>query len=271
MTTQAGPIAPAAARPSCAGSGPHLPPPLPSVALAPPPRAGGWRPSTTPVFRLEHGTTPAHLCAPLCVFQAGAWCARPQVRTTRGAIVDYFTMFLTKKPHGVITKSRVQVFGPDLAAHYGTYTFALTDPSDGVVDRVSARFSYTYRKEGGKWLITEHHSSAMPEVPPPVLPSEEDVRSQFALWNAALATLDAEAVADLYAPDATLLPTVSNKVRTAAGGAIQCSFRARVGTKHSFSAVPIAAQPRSHKGGKGWRAYGQGTGCRGGPTSQFVR
>eukprot|EP00195_Chlamydomonas_chlamydogama_P008982 CAMPEP_0202904610 /NCGR_PEP_ID=MMETSP1392-20130828/30287_1 /ASSEMBLY_ACC=CAM_ASM_000868 /TAXON_ID=225041 /ORGANISM="Chlamydomonas chlamydogama, Strain SAG 11-48b" /LENGTH=132 /DNA_ID=CAMNT_0049592323 /DNA_START=45 /DNA_END=440 /DNA_ORIENTATION=+ len=40
------------------------------------------------------------------------------------------------------------------------------------------------------------------------------VRSQFDLWNSALQTLDPKKVAALYAPDAVLLPTVSNKVRT---------------------------------------------------------
>jgi hypothetical protein len=28
---------------------------------------------------------------------------------------------------------------------------------------VGARYSYTYRKKNGKWVILSHHSSAMPE------------------------------------------------------------------------------------------------------------
>jgi uncharacterized protein (TIGR02246 family) len=40
------------------------------------------------------------------------------------------------------------------------------------------------------------------------------VRELFDGWNESLATLDPEQVADRYAPDAVLLPTVSNKGRT---------------------------------------------------------
>ena len=45
------------------------------------------------------------------------------------------------------------------------------------------------------------------------LPDKAEIAALVGDWNAALATLDPEAVADLYAPDATLLPTVSNQVR----------------------------------------------------------
>lgn len=45
-------------------------------------------------------------------------------------------------------------------------------------------------------------------------PAANQVVSLFDTWNAALQTGDAQKVADLYADDAVLLPTVSNKVRT---------------------------------------------------------
>lgn len=41
----------------------------------------------------------------------------------------------------------------------------------------------------------------------------EEIAAQFGLWNEALQTGDAGQVAKLYAPDATLLPTISNEVR----------------------------------------------------------
>jgi uncharacterized protein (TIGR02246 family) len=44
--------------------------------------------------------------------------------------------------------------------------------------------------------------------------SRTQIASLFDTWNAALKTGDADKVVDLYASDAVLLPTVSNKVRT---------------------------------------------------------
>ncbi|MFD3499897.1 SgcJ/EcaC family oxidoreductase [Streptomyces sp. NPDC058678] len=44
--------------------------------------------------------------------------------------------------------------------------------------------------------------------------SKKQITSLFETWNAALQTGDSGKVADLYAKDAVLLPTVSNKVRT---------------------------------------------------------
>lgn len=45
-------------------------------------------------------------------------------------------------------------------------------------------------------------------------PTEKQVAGLFDQWNRALQTGDPEKVADLYASDAVLLPTVSNKVRS---------------------------------------------------------
>ena len=44
--------------------------------------------------------------------------------------------------------------------------------------------------------------------------SAQDIAALFDRWNAALATLDPDKVVALYAPDAVLLPTISNKPRT---------------------------------------------------------
>lgn len=44
--------------------------------------------------------------------------------------------------------------------------------------------------------------------------TEADIAALFDLWNAALATLNPENVSSLYAHDAVLLATVSNKPRT---------------------------------------------------------
>ena len=53
-----------------------------------------------------------------------------------------------------------------------------------------------------------------PLAPPPALPSQDEIAGLFDQWNAALATGDPEKVADLYAPNAVLLPTLSNQIRT---------------------------------------------------------
>ena len=45
-------------------------------------------------------------------------------------------------------------------------------------------------------------------------PTKKQIAALFDGWNAALRTGDPKKVADRYAPDAVLLPTVSNKIRT---------------------------------------------------------
>lgn len=81
-----------------------------------------------------------------------------QVRTTAAAKRDYFVHFLANKPSGVINVSDITL-GCNMAVDSGLYTF--TYGASGRV--VPARYSFTYRWEGGQWLISSHHSSAMPE------------------------------------------------------------------------------------------------------------
>ncbi|MFD4676688.1 SgcJ/EcaC family oxidoreductase [Lentzea sp. NPDC058450] len=84
-----------------------------------------------------------------------------QVRSTRAEIVDYFEHFLLNKPSGTILDSHVAVLDADDAIDAGTYRFALT--KDGKASTVDARYTFVYEKIDGKWLIVNHHSSAMPE------------------------------------------------------------------------------------------------------------
>ena len=51
-------------------------------------------------------------------------------------------------------------------------------------------------------------------------PTKKEIAALFDGWNAALRTGDADTVADRYAKDAVLLPTVSNKIRTDRAGIV---------------------------------------------------
>ena len=80
-----------------------------------------------------------------------------KVRLTQDQRVDYFEHFLEKKPVGKIDSRTVRL-GCNTAIDSGTYTFTFSDKST-----VSARYTFTYEFDGKKWLISSHHSSAMPE------------------------------------------------------------------------------------------------------------
>ena len=86
----------------------------------------------------------------------------PKVRTDRAGIVDYFDHFLENKPKGEIVQSEINVLDSNSAIDAGLYDFALTDPETGVKRTAEARFSFEYEKRGGKWMIVNHHSSALP-------------------------------------------------------------------------------------------------------------
>ena len=82
-----------------------------------------------------------------------------RVRHNHAEIRDYFVSFLAKQPQGVIDEANVRFLADNLVINSGVYTFTF-----GNGDRVSARFTYLYRRLEGDWRIIEHHSSAMPEV-----------------------------------------------------------------------------------------------------------
>ncbi|AQQ67870.1 DUF4440 domain-containing protein [Microbulbifer agarilyticus] len=80
-----------------------------------------------------------------------------KVRHNHAEIEDYFVHFLAKGPQGKIDEANIRTFG-ELAINSGVYTFSF---ADGAV--VQARYTFMYRWNGQRWLIVEHHSSAMPE------------------------------------------------------------------------------------------------------------
>jgi len=70
---------------------------------------------------------------------------------------DYFEHFLQKKPVGKIDLRSIEI-DCNTAIDAGLYTFTFGDGT-----QVKARYTYTYKWDGKQWLITSHHSSAMPE------------------------------------------------------------------------------------------------------------
>jgi hypothetical protein len=78
-------------------------------------------------------------------------------RLTPEAKREYFTHFLEKKPVGKIDSRMIEI-DCNSAIDTGLYTFTF---KDGAV--VKARYTFTYKWSGKNWLITSHHSSAMPE------------------------------------------------------------------------------------------------------------
>ncbi|WP_375054938.1 DUF4440 domain-containing protein [Zobellella sp. DQSA1] len=79
-------------------------------------------------------------------------------RLTPAEKEDYFAHFLEDRPSGRIDLRQIEL-GCNSAVDAGlyTFTFARTGAS------VSGRYSYSYRWDGGQWLISSHHSSKMPE------------------------------------------------------------------------------------------------------------
>jgi uncharacterized protein (TIGR02246 family) len=139
-------------------------------------------------------------------------------RASEERITEYFVNFLKNKPQGVITKGMVRA-GEGWAKDAGVYEFTMGSTGQ----KVLARYSFVYTYEDGEWKIAHHHSSVMPEgllnkQPEGEVLNSDEVRSLFSLWNNALATENPEVVADRYASNAILLPTVSDEPRTTKEG-----------------------------------------------------
>jgi len=81
-----------------------------------------------------------------------------QPRLTVAEKKDYFIQFQQSQPAGEIDSRTIQI-GCNTAVDTGLYTF--TYGTTGA--SVKARYTYTYSWDGEQWLITSHHSSAMPE------------------------------------------------------------------------------------------------------------
>ena len=85
-----------------------------------------------------------------------------KLRTTPEAIKDYFVNAYKKLPKLTVEfkDPHVRVYG-NTAINSGYYTFSYE--KDGKKKVLPARYTFALIKRGGKWLLIDHHSSAMPK------------------------------------------------------------------------------------------------------------
>jgi uncharacterized protein (TIGR02246 family) len=97
--------------------------------------------------------------------EAVLWGTRsPTLRDNPATVRDYFNILKTVPPSykAVMGEQRIRIYG-DIAINTGTYTFS--EERDGKLISRPARFSFVYRNRDGRWLIVDHHSSAVPAPP----------------------------------------------------------------------------------------------------------
>ncbi len=80
------------------------------------------------------------------------------IRTKPEEILEYFIESATRRPdlRMALGEYHVRVYG-DIAINSGYYTSR--NPVDGQEVVIPMRFTFTYRKQGGRWMIINHHSS----------------------------------------------------------------------------------------------------------------
>ncbi|MFA5056812.1 MAG: SgcJ/EcaC family oxidoreductase [Opitutaceae bacterium] len=87
----------------------------------------------------------------------------PTLRDTPEAIRDYFKGMPDRPQTSIaIVEQRIRVYGV-VAINTGIY--AVSDMREGRKVTIPVRFSFTYRQRDGRWMIVDHHSSAMPSPP----------------------------------------------------------------------------------------------------------
>ncbi|MDC0348935.1 SgcJ/EcaC family oxidoreductase [Alphaproteobacteria bacterium] len=86
---------------------------------------------------------------------------RDKIHKTPAERENYFNFFLGfPNFHGIVQDQYSRCYG-DFAINTGSYKFIYTQDQKDV--EILARFTFSYKKEDGRWLIVDHHSSAFPE------------------------------------------------------------------------------------------------------------
>jgi len=80
------------------------------------------------------------------------------IRTKPEEILGYFIESATRRPdlRMSLGEYHVRVYG-DIAINSGYYTSR--NPVDGQEVVTPMRFTFTFRRQGGRWMIINHHSS----------------------------------------------------------------------------------------------------------------
>ena len=88
----------------------------------------------------------------------------PIARADPAALRSYFVSAFEALPELTVTFGErwIRVYG-DAAVNTGYYTFRYR--KNGELRSLPARYSFTFVKQGGNWMIVDHHSSAMPAAP----------------------------------------------------------------------------------------------------------
>jgi uncharacterized protein (TIGR02246 family) len=88
----------------------------------------------------------------------------PTRRDDPAAIRDYFVKAFAALPQHKVSfgDQLIRIYG-NTAINTGYYTFSFV--KDGQAKTLPARYSFTYVKRGGNWMIVDHHSSAVPAPP----------------------------------------------------------------------------------------------------------
>jgi uncharacterized protein (TIGR02246 family) len=111
------------------------------------------------------GTDDPEKVLPLYANDAVLWgTLSPTVRADREALGDYFVTAFKVLPGLKVSfgEQLIRVYGTT-AVNTGYYTFSYVQ--NGEPKTLPARYSFTYVQNGDRWLIVDHHSSAVPSAP----------------------------------------------------------------------------------------------------------
>jgi uncharacterized protein (TIGR02246 family) len=88
----------------------------------------------------------------------------PTVRITPDQILEYFVASAKRRPTLKMSlgEQHVRVYG-DVAFNSGYYTSRYVHDGQEVVTPM--RFTFAYRRQEGRWMIVNHHSSRIPAAP----------------------------------------------------------------------------------------------------------